>query len=75
MENAGVHLRHGQESCNHLQNLCNVLRSIVESRGVDKGHHPPVEIEFICKFDLGCTRLQARSDLEIRTTCVIDELK
>ena len=62
MTNGDVYSRGGQVSCDNLQNLGIALWGIAESRGVDKGHFPPVEIELVRELDLACARRQARSD-------------
>ena len=60
--NTDVDSRGGQESCDHLQNLCVARCSVIESRGVDKSYTPPVEREFVRDLDVGRTRFQAHSD-------------
>ena len=60
--NPDVDSRGGQESCDHLQNLCVARCSVIESRGVDKSYTPPVEREFVRDLDVGRTRFQAHSD-------------
>ena len=59
---AGVRLRGGQESPNHLQNIRIAPRSMIESRCIDESHHLSVESELICELNLGRTRLQAHPD-------------
>ena len=75
MTNAHVRLRGGQECCNNLQNLRIAHCGVVESGGIDEGHHSSVEGKIVREFDLGCARLQAQSDPQIRTTGEIDKLK
>ena len=55
--NADVHLRSGQESGNHFQNVRIALRGVVETRGIDESYTPSVESELVCELDLGSTRL------------------
>lgn len=71
MMNADVHLR-SQESSNHPQNLRIALWGATQSRSIDKNDPSPIESELVCELNLDRTRLQARPNTWIRTTCEID---
>ena len=73
--NADARLPIRQVSCNNVQDLCIALCCIVKSRDISEGHLSPVEGEPIREFDLGYTRLRARSGPSIRTSCEIDKLE
>ena len=62
IDEGDARLRGGQEECDHLQDLGIALRSVIESGGIDEGHHSPVESELFGDLDLGRARLQPYSD-------------
>ena len=75
MANDDVHLHGGRVSCNNLQDLRVAVRSVIESRDIDKGYRLIIENERRRELDLGRARLRAQSDSLTRATCEIDELE
>ena len=61
--NADVHLRGGQECCDHLQNLRVAPQGVVESRGINEDNISSIEGKPVRELHLGGARLQAHPDI------------
>jgi hypothetical protein len=49
-----LHLRCGQEACNHLQDIRVPLRGVIKSRRIGEHHLSSIERELIRKLNFGC---------------------